>query len=262
MSALKISEVWTYPVKSLGGIRVKSAKVFQKGLETDRRWMLIDDQNVFMTQRVHHRMALFRPSWEGAALRITHKAESILVTSDASGPDVRAQIWDDVVTVREVDPAISEWFSDQLSASCRLVTFPESNSRPVDPNYRIGDDQVSLADGYPVLIIGQSSLDDLNNRMEVPVPMNRFRPNLVFTGGVPYEEDTWSRFRVGVNLFAGVKLCGRCALPTVDQSTGIAGKEPSATLSKYRVREGKVRFGMNLIPIDHKQVNEGDDITF
>lgn len=249
-------------MKSLGGIRVSTAKVFRKGLETDRRWMLIDEQGVFMTQRVHHHMALFRPSWDGVNLTVTHNTESILIPSGATQPEIKAQIWDDVVTVQEVDPRISEWFSSQLSTSCRLVVFPEENSRQVDLNYRIGDDHVSLADGYPVLIIGQSSLDDLNDRMEVRIPMNRFRPNLVFTGGQPYEEDTWSRFKVGANAFAGVKLCGRCALPTVDQSTGIAGKEPLATLSRYRMYYGKVRFGMNLIPIDYKQVNEGDEISF
>jgi len=262
MSVRKVTEIWTYPVKSLGGIRHTSAKVFPKGLEHDRRWMLIDDQNVFMTQRVHHKMALFRTEWANGALKVTHGSDSVSIPGEISGPEMKAQIWDDIVSVAEVHSTISNWFSDKLSMSCRLVAFPEENGRPVDPRYKVGDDHVSLADGYPLLIIGQSTLDDLNARMASPVPMNRFRPNVVFIGGDPFEEDTWSRFTIGNNAFAAVKQCGRCVLPTVDQSTGIMGKEPLATLNKYRKYDGKVLFGMNLIPLEHKEIHEGDEIVF
>jgi uncharacterized protein len=262
MSKRQVTELWTYPIKSLGGIRVQSAKVLQKGLETDRRWMLIDDQNIFLTQRVHHKMALFRTSWQGNELSVTHAADRISVPMRSSGEEITAQIWDDTVVVREVDPAISKWFSEHLSLPCRLVAFPEENRRDIDPRYKVGDDQVSLADAYPVLIIGQSSLDDLNSRMQKAVPMNRFRPNIVFTGGDAFEEDFWNQVRVGNNRFAAVKQCARCVLPTVDQETGIMGKEPLATLNTYRKREAKVLFGMNLVPLDHGEIRIGDELTF
>lgn len=257
-----VTQLWVYPVKSLGGIRTPSAKVLPKGLESDRRWMLIDDENMFMTQRAHHKMALFTPSWINGQLKITYNGDSIVVPEGASGAAEKAAIWDDIVTIAEVDKNISTWFSDHLSFSCRLVAFPEGNARPVDPRYKVGDDHVSLADGYPLLVIGQSSLDDLNTRLQTPVPMNRFRPNVVFSGGDAFEEDTWSRFKIGNNSFAAVKRCGRCAMPGVDQATGIMGKEPIATLNKYRKEDGKVLFGMNLIPLDHLEIHEGDEITF
>jgi uncharacterized protein YcbX len=262
MTVRKITEIWVYPVKSLGGVRLTSAKVFPKGLDHDRRWMLIDDQNVFMTQRVHHKMALFKTSWSEGSLTITHGSDSIQIPAVASGPEITARIWDDIVSVVEVDSALSAWFSRQLSLQCRLVAFPEERARPVDPRYKVGDDQVSLADAYPMLVIGQSTLDDLNQRMAVPVPMNRFRPNIVFTGGEPFEEDSWSRFRIGNNAFAAVKPCARCVLPTVDQATGMMGKEPLATLNTYRKKEGKVYFGMNLIPLEYNEIHEGDEIVF
>ena len=109
-------------------------------------------------------------------------------------------------------------------------------------------------------MIGQSSLDDLNSRLEFPVPMNRFRPNLVFTGGQPYEEDSWKLLTIGNNKFAGVKPCSRCVLTTVDQNTGEKGKEPLATLAKYRQHENKIYFGQNLLSIDHHTIHEGDEI--
>jgi uncharacterized protein len=215
-----------------------------------------------MTQRVHHQMALFRPLWRDKELNVSHGNESIAVPSTADGPELQATIWDDVVRVVEVNANVSKWFSEQLKMQCRLVAFPEDNVRLVDPRYNLGGNHVSLADAYPLLIIGQGSLDDLNSRMDSPVPMNRFRPNIVFTGGSPYIEDTWTRFKVGNNEFAGVKQCGRCVLPTVDQETATMGREPLATLNKYRKIDGKVLFGMNLIPINHKTIRVGDEISF
>ena len=139
-------------------------------------------------------------------------------------------IWDDTVSAFDVDGSYSQWFSELLESPCRLVYFPEENSRPVDPRYKVNHEQVSLADAYPFLIIGQSSLDDLNSRLTEPIPMNRFRPNFVFTGGEPFEEDTWRNFSIGSTRFVGVKMCARCQLPTVNQDTAEKGAEPIKTL--------------------------------
>jgi uncharacterized protein YcbX len=205
----------------------------------------------------------------GGGLIITYKDPSAFqhpsIVFDANAPAlgklIHATIWNDAVDTVEVDPRISEWFSAHLNFNCRLVSFPEINPRAVDPLYKVNDEHVSLADAYPFLIIGQSSLDDVNTRLDHKLPMNRFRPNFVFTGGAPYEEDSWRNFSIGNNRFVGVKPCARCALTTVNQDTAEKGIEPLATLSTYRKKESKVLFGQNLVAIDNLTVSEGDVIT-
>jgi hypothetical protein len=193
-----------------------------------------------------------------------HGADEVHIplSENEGAPTFTASVWNDQVLVTEVDPAISNWFSRKLGSNCRLVQFPEPNLRPVDPAYRVNNDQVSLADGYPLLIIGQASLDDLNKRLATPVPMNRFRPNVVFTGGAPYAEEGWTRFRIGTNRFAGVKPCSRCVLTTIDQATAEKGVEPLATLATYRKKENKIYFGQNLIALDYETIAVGDPIVF
>ncbi len=258
-----LSEIWIYPLKSLGGIRLRSSRVLEKGLQYDRRWMLVDEDGKFMTQRVFPNMALFSTRLKDQALEVAHDNDSILIPLDRAetGASLMTTIWDDAVITQEVSPAISGWFTDHIGINCKLVSFPESNPRPVDPDFAPKPGHVSLADGYPLLIIGQASLDDLNKRLADPVPMNRFRPNLVFTGGEPYEEDGWKKFAIGKNRFEGIKPCGRCTLTTVDQKTGTKGIEPLATLAGYRKVNGEVKFGQNLITIDHDKIKEGDEIT-
>ncbi|MFM8911785.1 MAG: MOSC domain-containing protein [Flammeovirgaceae bacterium] len=260
---LKLSEIWVYPIKSMGGIRLASAKVVEKGLLHDRRWMLVDAENNFMTQRVHHQMAMFRLSFQPDGFLVNHHSDSILLPFEGSllPEPIHTKVWDDDVVVQEVSKEMSAWFSQQLGIACRLVQFPENNPRPVEAQFRMSDDHVSLADGYPFLIIGQSSLDDLNNRLSERLPMDRFRPNLVFTGGQPYEEDAWRNFSIGSHRFVGVKPCSRCVLTTINQQTGIAGKEPLATLATYRRKENKIYFGQNVIAIDHDEIFEGDEIV-
>ena len=267
MKDLRLSEIYIYPIKSLGGIRLKKAKVLEKGLEFDRRWMLVDRDGKFMTQRIHPKMALLKVSLGHGEISVVNHARperpSIRFFADQvpSGKHLYATIWDDAVTVTEVDSDLSAWFSKELEMDCRLVVFPESNTRPVDARYKVNDENVSLADAYPFLVIGQSSLDDLNTRLKEPVPMNRFRPNFVVTGSDPYEEDRWRKIRIGQNRFIAVKPCSRCVLTTVNQDTGEKGIEPLATLSSYRKIESKVNFGQNLVATDHEHVSEGDRIV-
>ncbi len=259
-----LSEIWIYPIKSLGGIRLQRASVKQKGLTYDRRWMLIDEVGRFLTQREHPEMSQFQLTIDNTQLTVLNRItnQSILLDMEHAlqGNSLLVTIWNDEVEAHEVGPAFSTWFSEQLNRSCKLVFFPESSSRPVDPDYAKENEQVSLADGYPFLVIGQSTLDDLNSRLETPVPMNRFRPNFVFTGGQPYEEDEWKNFSVGKNRFVGVKPCGRCTITTVDQHTGEKGKEPLSTLSTYRKKGSKILFGQNVLAVDYNEIYEGDRI--
>lgn len=263
MPELKLTEIWTYPIKSLGGISLTSAKIMGKGIQYDRRWMLVDTDGKFMTQRIHPKMALFKLTLDKTQLTIHYKDHSLPVLFNHTfiPTPLNVQIWDDLVSAFEVSTEHSHWFSDHLGIECRLVFFPEENARPVDPLYKVNDGHVSLADAYPYLIIGQSSLDDLNSRLPTPVPMNRFRPNLVFTGGDPYEEDTWRNFTIGTAAFVGIKPCARCALPTVNQDTGERGDEPIRTMSTYRKRDNKIYFGQNLVALHPAEIKVGDRIT-
>lgn len=265
---LKLSEIWIYPVKSLGGISLQESKVTDRGLELDRRWLLVDDDNQFLSQRENPKLALFRPEVVGENLRITHKVflESINVPLRADFNDetakIKVTVWEDTIDAFEVSPVISEWFTRLLEFSVRLVYMPEESKRKVDADYAIsGEEVTSFADAYPFLIIGQSSLDDLNERLEVKVPMNRFRPNFVFTNGAAFEEDFWREFTIGNLSFVGVKRCDRCVMTTVDQETGVvAGKGPLKTLAKYRNFGNKVLFGQNVIGLGLGTVTVGDEI--
>ncbi|HZX73180.1 MAG TPA: MOSC N-terminal beta barrel domain-containing protein, partial [Cyclobacteriaceae bacterium] len=204
MSQRVLTEIWIYPIKSLAGIRLPKASVMGKGLRYDRRWMLVDDQGRFLTQREHPEMALFSISMTTDSFHIlshqkSTKGSSILLPFENKKlkTAMKVQIWDDEVNAEEVDPNLSNWFSECLTLPCKLVFFPETNTRHVDINYAKQNDQVSLADAYPYLIIGESSLADLNEKLEDPIHMNRFRPNFVFTGGQAFEEDHWNNFRIG-----------------------------------------------------------------
>ena len=268
MSTLRLSEIWIYPIKSLGGIQLQHSLVLPKGLWYDRRWMLVDDHGVAMTQRVYPEMALFKPAINGDQLNITYKKDKkefgstgFAILHQLAKPKITAQVWNDQVEVQEVDPAVSQWFSDKLHIPCKLVSFPENNPRRVNSEYAIGDDHVSLADAYPFMMIGQASLDDLNARLRDPVPMNRFRPTFVFTGGTAFLEDSWRDLSIGTVQFTAVKKCDRCVLTTVNQDTAEKGSEPLRTLSSYRKVDNNVYFGQNMIARDQGTVTIGDTIN-
>ncbi|HRH39589.1 MAG TPA: MOSC domain-containing protein, partial [Flavobacteriales bacterium] len=170
-----------------------------------------------------------------------------------------ARIWEDEVTVLHAPMELSAWFADKLQRTCSLVFMPDSAQRTVDPNYASGI--TSLSDGFPYLIISQASLADLNARMATPVPMERFRPNIVIDGGEPYQEDAWKEVSIGAARFSVVKPCARCVIITTDQTTGERGAEPLRTLASYRRRPGaehKVDFGMNAMAKSGDVVRVGD----
>jgi uncharacterized protein len=163
-------------------------------------------------------------------------------------PEVQVTLWNDQMRVPAPVPEADAWMSEVLGAPVRLVFQPDSVVRPADPRHAPGA-EVSFADGYPVLVVGQASLDELNRRLDAPVPMDRFRPNVVVDGNLrAHAEDRWRRFRLGDVPCAGVKLCARCAVTTVDTVTAERGKEPLRTLATYRGWGGKVWFGQNVVP--------------
>jgi uncharacterized protein len=264
MTELRLSEIWIYPIKSLAGVRLTEANVLEKGLEYDRRWMLVDETGRFITQREHPKLALFEVTLEAKHLfvrhRKTHASHRIPLTPHTN-QSFSVTIWRDDVQALEVSAETSRWFSEQLNTTCRLVYFPEEHARPVDPEFAVNHEHVSLADAYPFLVIGQASLDDLNTRLPESITMRRFRPNFVFTGGEPYEEDHWKDFSIGNIHFRGVKNCSRCVLTTVDPETGTTGIEPLRTLATYRNLGGKVNFGQLAVTRAAGVLNEGDKIS-
>lgn len=266
---LQLSEIWIYPVKSFGGIQLQESKVTDRGLELDRRWLLIDDDGRFLSQREYPQLALFDTDIVGDSLRIAHRVsfESIDIPLRPIFSEyenkIKVTVWDDLIDAFEVSATITDWFTKQLGLSVRLVYMPEESERKLDPKYAItGVENNSFSDAYPFLIIGQASLDDLNSRMKNPVPMNRFRPNFVFTNGDAFEEDTWRDFRIGDVSFVGVKPCDRCVMTTVDQEKGIiSGKDPLKALAKYRNFGNKVLFGQNVIGLGLGNVSVGNEIS-
>lgn len=247
---LTLSEIIIYPVKSLGGIPVSSAMITSRGLQHDRRWVLCDENNVFITQRNFNKMTLLKTCLVDDGFEISHsKNNSVLKIPFEinEGRLEKVKIWSDDCEAYAASSEINKWFSDALETTCKLFYMPDLSSRMTKKKSSQKVSPVSFADGYPYLIIGQSSLDDLNKRLQHPVPMNRFRPNFVFTGGQPYEEDLFDALKIGEVIFRGVKPCERCVIPTIDQATAKTGKEPSATLSTYRSVNNAIHFGMNLI---------------
>jgi len=258
-----ISELLIYPVKSLGGISVKSAVLTDRGFEYDRRFMLIDSQNRFVTQREFPELAFFKTAILGDQLSMTDKRDgsSVAVPLIAvEGEQIGVQIWDDHCQAMLLDNTIADWFSARLSQAVQLVYMPDESHRRVDPAYAGNGELTSFSDGYPVLIIGEESLKGLNARLENPIPMDRFRPNIVFSGGYPHVEDTFNTFRAGDVQLHAVKPCARCVLTTTDQETGQRTAEPLKTLSKYRSQHNKIYFGQNLLASNTGEVRLGDHL--
>jgi hypothetical protein len=249
MPSLTISAIYIYPIKSLGGISLDAAQVEEKGLQYDRRWLLVDANNQFLSQRTYPQMALLKVKLTPEGLLVEKKGTGSFVVpyQPQTTNTLTVQVWDDSIEGVEVSPEADKWFTEMLGMDCKLVYMPEQTIRPVDEQYAVADNYVSFADAYPFLLIGQSSLDDLNSRMSESLPMNRFRPNLVVQGAAPFAEDEWYEIRIGECSFYVVKPCARCVLTTVDQETAQKGKEPLKTLATYRTIRNKIMFGQNIV---------------
>jgi uncharacterized protein YcbX len=270
---MNISEINIYPIKSLKGISLTEAVVEKRGLRFDRRWMLTDPDGMFFTQRQVPKMATITTEVIGDGLLVTSNVEGLMrIPFDPDkGRRQNVTVWQSNVQGLVYNGEVSEWFSDVLGKKCQLVRMPDSSQRHVNKEFDSGNDIVSFADGYPLLLIGEASLEDLNRRIEenadmdvrVPLPMNRFRPNVVVSGSGPFEEDRWARIRIGGSIFRVAKPCGRCVMTTVEQSKGsFDGKEPLRTLATFRLAKqvhpnkyeafgqppNAVLFGENLIP--------------
>jgi len=260
---LTVSELYIYPIKSLGGISLSNAEVTDRGLKYDRRWMLVDEQNRFLTQREYPQMALLKVQVENDGLLVTHHLNgSVAIPFEQHNQGKQeVAIWDDTCAGVFVDSELDNWFSAALGIKCRLVHMPEDTHREVDQRYASPGMITSFADAYPFLLIGQASLNDLNSRLAEPLPMNRFRPNIVFTGGEPFAEDLMNHIQVADINFYGAKLCARCVFTTIDQLTAVKAKEPLKTLAQYRLMDKKIMFGQNLVHEGTGIITIGDTLN-
>lgn len=261
---MHVSELYIYPVKSLSGIAQAEVKITERGFEMDRRWMMVDENGRFITQREYPQLCLLGTQLVGDFIEVFSKNQNSRIQFPIilkDGHELRVNIWDDICDAIYPDSEIHSWLSSFLGINVRLVYMPDSSRRSVDPDYAIDDNINSFSDGYPILVIGQSSLDVLNTKLPSPIGMNRFRPNVVFQEGAPFEEDTWKKFKIGGSCFHGVKPCSRCILTTVDPECGQTGKEPLQTLATFRKTNNKIYFGQNVIPADKGGVIKlGDEI--
>jgi uncharacterized protein YcbX len=262
MPSLQLTELHIYPIKSARGISLSSAHVDTRGLEHDRRWMVVDELGNFLTQRSIPRMALIQVELGSSHLGV--KADGMnelrLPLRPDSGDPLRVCVWEDSFYALDAGDEAASWFTKMLSRPCRLVFMPDRTERLVNPKYTPQKTLVSFADAFPFLLISQASLNDLNSRLAEPVPMNRFRPNLVLEGCTAYEEDLWATVTIGSISFRVAKPCSRCKVPTVNQETGIRAQEPILTLSSYRTLGGKVYFGQNLIHDRQGMLTVGDEV--
>lgn len=262
-----ITQLHIYPVKSLAGIAVQEALVTERGFQHDRRWLLINENNRFLTQREFGALALLQTEITTEYLIIRHRNKLELGMLQVplqtnSNERFTVQIWDDICDALAIGKAADAWLSEALEAKVRLVYLPDDSPRQVEPERVQMPMNVSFADAYPYLLIGETSLSDLNQRLAEPVPMNRFRPNIVFAGAAAYQEESWGDLLIGGVSFRGIKPCGRCILTTTDQDTGLrhTGGDPLKTLATYRTQGNKVLFGMNLITLGSGVIKVGEEL--
>jgi uncharacterized protein YcbX len=272
---MNVASLWIYPIKSCAGVPVGRAVAGPHGFVGDRRWMVTDPDGTFLTQRDTPPLARVRVSGCGGSAdgALTLDADGlpplVLAPPDGPGPRLSVRVWGDAVDARRGPPEAEAWFSAVIGRDARLVYFDEAARRPVDPAYARAGDEVAFADGFPYLLVGDGALVALNERLvaagEPPVPMARFRPNVVLGGVAPHAEDGWPGVRVGSVRFALPKACGRCSMTTLDPETLTFSAEPLRTLARYRrdprPGRGGVLFGMNAIARDVGTIAVGDPVV-
>lgn len=256
-----LTTIHRYPFKSAAPETVDRAVVEPLGLAGDRRWMAVDANGRFITAREHGRMWLIHATLHGDGLQLdSDGVESMHVDPSELCERIDVTLWKDRLSVRTGSQRADAWMSEFLGQSVRVVHLDRHTHRAIDPTYAKPGDEVSLADGYPLLLISQESLDGLNARLEQPLAILRFRPNLIVTADRAHAEDNWRRVRIGDVEFDLVKQCIRCVLPTVEPKTGVRDPsgEPLRTLMQYRRSQKGVTFGQNLIPRGTGVLRVGD----
>lgn len=258
-----LSQIHLYPVKSLAGIQASEWPVDQNGLRYDRKWMLIDDEQQFLSQRRLPKMALIKTRIELDQLILSAPSQDDLVLplNPVSGDIIEVGIWHDQCLARTVSSEADSWLSQFLQLDCRMVYHPDDQQRQVDQRYANPADQTAFSDGFPFLIVSENSLNALNQALAVEVSMTRFRPNLVVSDCVSYAEDRWRLISINDIQFRLPKPCSRCSVPGIDPVTAISSKEPLTSLSRLRKWENKIYFGQNALHDNCGRLKVGSNIT-
>jgi uncharacterized protein len=266
--SVTLTGIYVYPVKGLGGIAVDESETTTRGLKFDRRFMVVDQDHEFVSQREIPKMATVWAEVVGSTLELAAAdREPVAVDIEPRAfPTRSVRVWSSHVHAHTVSADADAWLSDYLGFDARLVYMPDNSERRCNPEYAKNNEIVSFADGYPFLITNESSLADLNQKIVdgggSPVPMNRFRSNLVVSGAAAWAEDDWTEIAIGSAVFRAAKPCGRCQVTTTDQATGeVRGAEPLKTLSTFRNTDVGVAFGVNLVPVKLGRVRAGDQVT-
>jgi hypothetical protein len=267
MAAL-VAALHVYPVKGLKGIALDRARCTDRGIEHDRRWMVVDGNGDFMSQREHPRMATVWTELTAATLELSAPdVGSVEVPlAPRSAPAMKVRVWNSVCDAVPASPDADAWLTGYLGFPCRLVYMPDDSERYSNERHAGAGKRVAFADGYAYLLIAEASLAELNGRLHEKhhpaLPMNRFRPNIVVSGTEAFAEDGWKEIRIGETVLRGVKPCGRCQVTTTDQATGeVRGPEPLATLASYRDGgELGLLFGMNLVSVREGTIGVGDSV--
>ncbi len=259
---VRLTGINIYPIKSARGIAMPEWETDAFGLRYDRRWMVVDGNGTFITQRNHPRMALVEVKIGDGVLRIDAPGMPTLETSlhPASAVVTQIVVWNFSGPSTWLGETAALWFTEFLGTVCSLVHMGDDVVRPANPLFAPETTRVSFADGYPILLISEESLADLNSRMSRPLPMNRFRPNLVVAGAEAYAEDRWEKIEIGGMPLRVVKPCFRCVITTTDQVTAERGREPLRTLARYRRVNGEVMFGQNVVHETTGRLRVGDTV--
>lgn len=262
---LTVSQLNIYPVKGLKGISLEASVATPRGLAHDRRFMVVEPDGHFLSQRELPAMATIWTEIAGAELLLAapDAGEIAVPLAPVRGEALEVEVWDSRCPALAPSPEADRWLSEALGRPCRLAWMPESTRRESKPRRAGPGHLVGFADGYAFLVISEASLEALNARLARPVPMDRFRPNLVVRGGEPFAEDAWGDFTAGEAALRMAKPCGRCQVTTTDQSTGeVTGPEPLATLSAWRMSpEFGAMFGMNAVTVRPGAVRVGDAVV-
>lgn len=257
-----LAQLTSFPIKSCAPSHLAEAEVGPLGLHGDRRWMLVDSSARFVSGRKVPSLALVAVVHLDGGLRVCVGGSSAELMLLSSGTRRVVQVWGDTVDALDCGDEAARWFSDYCGMAVRLVEFDALSRRLVDPDHAEPGDQVAFADGYPILLLSQASVDALSERVGRPMSVWRFRPNLVVDGCAPHEEDLWRRIRIGDVLLDVVKPCTRCVFTTVDPDTGCfdADGEPLRTLKTYRRLGSGICFGQNVIPRSGGRIRVGDAV--
>jgi uncharacterized protein YcbX len=268
---MRVAAIWRYPVKSLAGQQVPRAMIETRGIAHDRRWMMTTPSGRFVTRRELPAMAHVRaaPADQGGIVLSHRDGATLAVGVPGEGPLVPVQVWGDHLAAHDAGDGAAQWLSAVFGRDLRLVHMPDAVLRPVDRAFGHADDHVSFADGFPVLVTVVESLDALNQQLASPIPMARFRPNLVIESATAFAEDGWQRLQIGDVTLRVVKPCTRCVITTQDVETGeiVDRMEPLRTLRAMgRVMPGDAKlrepiFGQNAIPDGSGTIAVGDAVN-